>query len=204
MAMNAQGRPRWTLAANTNGPGKIGQVVIWESGQPRTFDYRWGLRPADLTAKPVSLLRSEGRAIANRCLIVANEFFVNSGEGRAKRYRIEVDGPAPFFCFAGLWQPAREDWPAAYAALTVPANPDIAPFKDRHMGVIREEDWIAWLMGRISVAQALRPLPRGSFRVHAPNHPALGDLFAPQVGSGASAPLEGETESGRPLAELAI
>jgi putative SOS response-associated peptidase YedK len=129
------------------------------------------------------VLRSEGSLVANRCLIPASEFFVNSGEGRSKkRCRVEVETGAPFFCFAGLWQPAREDWPAAYAALTVEANPDTALFTDRHMGVVREEEWMAWLMGSISVAHALRPLPPGSFRVHAPNAPAVGDLFAPAGG----------------------
>ena len=185
MARNG-GRPRWTPAANTDGPGKLGKVVIWQDGEARTFEYRWGLRPSDPAAKPISLLRSEGRLVVNRCLIPASDFFVNSGEGRSKkRYRVEVETGAPFFCFAGLWQPARDDWPPAYAALTVEANPDIAPFKDRHISVVREEEWIAWLTGRVSVAHALRPLPRGSFRVHAPNAPAVADLFVPETEAGA-------------------
>ena len=150
----------------TDGPGKVARVMIWEDGEPAQVELRWGLESVEPGGRALSLLRSEGRRIAQRCLIIANDFFLRPGSAPGnKRRRVEVVTPAPFFCFAGMWRGESPSWPASFAGLTVEANPDILPFQDRHMAVVREEDWMGWLSGQTNEETALRPLPLGSFRV---------------------------------------
>lgn len=158
-----------------DGPGKLAKIVIWRDG-PTQFDYRWGLRPFAPSGPSYSLLRAEGRAIERPCLIIANHFFVTP-DGSKKRYRVKLITSESFFCFAGTWQPETPDWPAAFAALTVESSPDIAPLKDRHMAVVRPEDWEAWLLQTRPAEEILRPFPRGSFNVAAPGQRQSGELF---------------------------
>ncbi len=160
-----------------NGPGKIARIVIWRDGAATQIDARWGLRPFEPDGHSYNLLRSEGRAIENPCLIIATEFMI-SGEGPSKkRHRVTFKTDLPFFCFAGVWQPAQADWPAAFAGLTVEANPDIAPYKERHLAVVRQEEWQNWLTGAGSPHEALRPHRAGSFTVDKKASPISADLF---------------------------
>lgn len=150
-------------AAYDDGPGKIGKVMIWENGAPKQKEWRWGFKPFEPGGRPVSLLRWERRPITNPCLIVVNDFGLKV-DGRMK-YRASLKTRQPFFCVAGMWRPAQDGWPESYAALTTAAYPDIAPYKDRHVAVIRDEDWIDWLQLSKPVANMLRPFPTGSFNI---------------------------------------
>ena len=82
-----------------------------------------------------------------------------------------------WFYFAGIWRPASEDWPEAYAILTIEANADIAPYHDRQMAVLTRDQRMAWLDGLIPEDKILRPQPAGTFRVKryagAPAQPML-------------------------------
>jgi putative SOS response-associated peptidase YedK len=165
-----------------DGPGKTGKVMIWSDGCPKQMEWRWGFKPLEPGGGPVSLLRWEGRAITNPCLIIANDFGLRTN-GRIK-YRASLITDQPFFCLAGVWRPATDGWPESYAALTTEAYPDIAPFKDRHVAVIREDEWYDWLQLSRPVEELLRPFPRGSFEVttmrgRPASRPAAvtGDLF---------------------------
>ena len=152
-----------------DGPGKTARVMIWENGQPQQVEMRWGLRPIEPGGRPISLLRAEGRIITNRCLIVANEFYLRPGSAPSnKRRRVELITQTPFFCLAGTWRPETSDWPAAFAGITIEAYPDIAPFQDRHMAVVREDDWMDWLQGSRAAESILRRFPIGSFRISGP------------------------------------
>src|SRR5690606_22901047 len=131
------------VTAETHRPGRMGRVTVWQNDQPRQIEMTWGLEPIEPGGKPISLLRWEGREISNPCLIIANDFGLKI-EGVVK-YRAKLVTEAPCFCIAGIWRPAKGSWPASYAALTTDAYPDLAPYKDRHVAVVREEDWIAWL-----------------------------------------------------------
>lgn len=162
----------------TDGPGKVAPVMIWDEGAPRQVDLRWGLRPIEPGGRSVSLLRAEGRIIAQRCLIVANDFYLRPGSAPAnKRRRVELITQAPFFCFAGTWRPESPEWPASFAGITVEAYPDIAPFQDRHLAVVRQEDWRDWLEGEVAAERILTSWPAGSFLVSGPPARAKGDLF---------------------------
>jgi putative SOS response-associated peptidase YedK len=162
----------------TDGPGKVSKIVIWQNGGATERQCRWGLKPFGPGGHSYSMLRSEGRAITNPCLIIAHEFFVTPDESK-KRYRVSYVTDEPFFCFAGVYQPESADWPAAFAALTVESSPDIAPLKDRHMAVVRPDDWQDWLLQARPVEELLSPHPLGSFTILAPNRRgAATDLFA--------------------------
>lgn len=153
-------------AAYGDGPGKTGRIMIWQGGDARQVEYQWGLRPFESGGRSYTLLRSEGRTISSPCLIIANDFGGNSDSG--KQYRASLITDEPFFCLAGVWQPAMDGWPAAYAALTVEAYPDLAPYKDRHIAVIRPEHWYDWLQQSRPAEEMLLPFPAGSFSVTGP------------------------------------
>lgn len=159
-----------------DGPGKLGRIMVWRNDAPQQIECRWGFRPIEPGGRPVSLLRWEGRVIDSPCLIIANDFGLKV-DG-AYKYRARLITKAPFFCLAGIYRPATRDWPESYAALTTDAYPDIAPFKDRHVAVVREEDWFDWLRLSRPVGELLRPFPPGSFKVVGKGQPkASRDLF---------------------------
>lgn len=157
----------------------MGRVMVWQNEQPTQVDMTWGLEPFEPHGKPISLLRWEGREISNPCLIIANDFGLKI-DGVVK-YRAKLVTEAPFFCIAGIWRPAKGSWPASYAALTTEAYPDLAPYKDRHVAVVREEDWIAWLTQARPVADMLRPYPAGSLEVVGPRERVPLPPAAPSV-----------------------
>jgi putative SOS response-associated peptidase YedK len=97
--------------------------------------------------------------------VPASEFFFPArlGERRAKWRFTLADGNS--FYFAGIWRPSSEDWPDSYAILTTKANPEVAPYNDRQMAVIRREHRMAWLDLTLPEDELLRPLPARSFRV---------------------------------------
>jgi putative SOS response-associated peptidase YedK len=108
------------------------------------------------------VVRGEGRTVSShRCLVPASEFRLRS-KGQAYSF-ILADGD--WFYFAGIWRPAKPDWPEAYAILTVEANPDVALYHDRQMVVLRREQRLDWLDSQVAEDKLLRPLPAGSFRV---------------------------------------
>lgn len=172
----------------TDGPGKITDVAIWKDGRHFPTKLRWGLQPARPDQHVISLLRAEGKAFPRRCLIVANRLYLRKGTlpNGGRRLVEMIDPGGRFFCFAGTWRDATANWPAAFAGITVEAYPDIEPFQDRHMAVVRRSEWKAWLSGEASEAEILRPFPVDSFRVSgpAPRQPparpqpaTVGDLF---------------------------
>jgi putative SOS response-associated peptidase YedK len=68
----------------------------------------WGLRPGPNTDRPFTVIRAEGRTIpTHRCLVPASEFRLQS-RGRTYSFSL-ADGD--WFYFAGIWRPAKPDWP---------------------------------------------------------------------------------------------
>jgi len=159
-----------------DGPGKDATAMVWHDGDAVQTTMRWGLEPFGDFRGPVSLLRSETTEVDRPCLIPANDFGLKI-DGKTK-YRASLITPKPFFCLAGIWRPATRSWPASFAVLTVEAYPDIAPYKERHVSVVRPEDWYPWLMQSKEKSEVLFPFPEGSFTIHgAPMKKASGDLF---------------------------
>jgi putative SOS response-associated peptidase YedK len=162
-----------------DGPGKLHPVQILRDGEVRSVPMKWGLRP--IQARPVSLLQAERWQITNPCLIPMNEFALKP-EDSSLKYAASLITDEPFFCVAGMWRAAERDWPASFAALTVPAYPDLALYKDRHMAVVRPEDWWDWLAQTRPEEELLRPFPRGSFDVSAPKSGRRVSVSVPQSG----------------------
>lgn len=150
-------------AVESHGPGEAGTIMIWESGESRPIRAQWGLRPFEPGGRSYTLLRSEGRTIERPCLIIAHEIIGKTEAGKPYRASLITDAPSMFL--AGIWQPAHGAWADAFAALTVEAYPDIAPYKERHIAVIRQEHLYDWLQRARPVAEMLRPFPAGSFTV---------------------------------------
>lgn len=125
-------------------------------------ELRWGLRPNEPGGRPFTLIRSEERRFpSHRCLVPASEFRFGRGN---RRYRVFL-ADRDWFYLAGIWRPASQDWPEAYAILTVDSNPDVAPYQERQMVVLRRERRMQWLDLSRPEPELLRPLPAGSFRV---------------------------------------
>jgi putative SOS response-associated peptidase YedK len=122
----------------------------------------WGLRPKEPGNLPVMLARAEGRKFpSHRCLVPASEFLISR---HGQRYRFSLaDGD--WFYFAGIWRPASEGWPEAYAILTIEANADVAPYQDRQMAVLRRRQRMDWLDLSRPEHELLQPLRVGAFRI---------------------------------------
>jgi putative SOS response-associated peptidase YedK len=122
----------------------------------------WGLQPRENGGRPFTVIRAEGRSFpTHRCLVPASEFRMRS-RGRAYSFSL-ADGD--WFYFAGIWRPATRDWPAAYAILTIEPNPDVAPYHDRQMAVLKRAQRLDWLDATVAEDELLLPRPAGSFRV---------------------------------------
>lgn len=156
--------------------GRLGAVIRQARDGLEMVNLPWGLRPREPGGRPLTVIRSEGRSFStHRCLLPASEFYLSKNR---RRYRLELLG-GDWFYFAGIWRPASPDWPEAYAILTLAANPDVAPYHDRQMAVIRRPDRRRWLTPDDDCEDLLRPLPARSFAVEAASGPKAGQpLFA--------------------------
>lgn len=127
----------------------------------------FGLPPDQPKRGPVFNFRSEGRDFSktNRCLIPASSFFEFTGTKYPKtKHRFTLNG-ARFMAIAGIWREAKGNHPMAFAMLTTEPGPDIEPYHDRQVVVLRPEDWSAWFFLRKPEAEILRPLQAGSLSV---------------------------------------
>lgn len=159
-----------------DGPGKDAQVRIWQDGEAKAVTMRWGFKPVEHGERPISLLRAERWDVQRPCLVPANEFALKQ-EGKVK-YRAKLRTTQPFFCLAGMWRPETSNWPASFAVLTVEAHPDIEPYKERHVAVVRPEDWYSWLMQTKSKDEILTPLRLHSFEIFGrPREKEMRDLL---------------------------
>lgn len=125
---------------------------------------RWGFPPGRPKASPVFNFRSEGRSFkdSRRCLIPASAFFEFSGTRSPKaKHRFTLVG-VPFLCVAGIWRDGADDQGSDFTMLTTAPGPDVAPYHDRQIVVLRPEDWPAWIYLTKPEKELLQPLPAGS------------------------------------------
>jgi putative SOS response-associated peptidase YedK len=71
---------------------------------------------------------------------------------------------APFLAIAGLWREGKDDEPPAFTMLTTEPSPDVAPYHNRQVVVLRPDEWAAWIYLTKPEAELLQPLPAGSLK----------------------------------------
>jgi len=127
----------------------------------------FGFPPAGPKGGPVFNFRSEGRRFADssRCLIPASAFYEFTGKKYPKAKHRFTLANAPFMAIAGLWREGRGNHPPAFTMLTTEPGPDVSPYHDRQVVVLRPEDWAPWLRLSKPEGELLRPLPQGSLAV---------------------------------------
>lgn len=123
--------------------------------------------PSGPKGGPVFNYRSEGRHFdkTNRCVIPASGFFEFTGKRYPKaKHRFTVND-APFMAIAGIWREGKDGAPPAFTMLTTDPSPDVAPYHDRQIVVLRPTDWAHWIYLTKTEAELLCPLPEGSLTV---------------------------------------
>jgi putative SOS response-associated peptidase YedK len=116
-------------------------------------------RAETLLAKPAF---REG-ALHRRCLVPADGFYEweKKGAERLPHY-FTLSDRRPFF-FAGIWEPARDDTPAAFCIVTTTANALLQPIHDRLPVMLGPKSGPAWLgdqpLDPALLARLCRPLP---------------------------------------------
>jgi putative SOS response-associated peptidase YedK len=127
---------------------------------------RWGFPPSRPGGGPVFNFRAEARRFggSRRCLVPASAFFEFTGDQAPKaKHRFTLAGAA-FLCVAGLWREAADGGPADFTMLTTAPGPDMAPYHDRQVVILRSGDWPAWIHLTRPEADLLGPLAAGSLR----------------------------------------
>jgi putative SOS response-associated peptidase YedK len=125
---------------------------------------RFGFPPASPRGGPVFNFRSERRRFdkSNRCLVPASAFFEFTGKKYPKAKHCFTLTDAPFMAIAGLWREGQENQPPSFTMLTTAPGPDVAPYYNRQVAVLRPADWAAWINLTVPEAELLKPLPGGS------------------------------------------
>lgn len=165
---------------NPVSPPREGMVYLCRDGEIVPETLAFGFEPVGDETRPQLNIRSEDRhfPIEWRCLVPADHFFIPARYRPAER-RGRFTTPGRLFCFAAMWRMPSRYWPASYATLTLDAGPDAAPFGERQMAVLFEEDWGHWLAGAKPEHLLLVPPPAGTFAVDQVGRPApaIADLF---------------------------
>ena len=108
---------------------------------------RFGFSPSSPKGGPIFNFRSEGRRFdkSYRCLIPASAFFEFTGTKYPKAKHRFTLTDAPFMAIAGLCRERDGTEPAAFTMLTTAPGPDVAPYHNRQIVVLRPEDRSAWI-----------------------------------------------------------
>ena len=148
---------------------KVNQVapVMRASGnvvELAAMNWSWRPKPG---AKPVFNFRSEGRRFANskRCLIPASAFFEFTGSTYPKTKHRFTLNDAPFMAIAGIYRDGEPGRPPNFTMLTTAPGPDVAPYHDRQIVVLRPGEWASWLYLDKPEGELLKPLEPGSLTV---------------------------------------
>lgn len=156
----------------------IGDDAAPGSAEMVTRRWSWPTMAQGRPGKPVYNFRSDGRTIAGaqRCLIPVDGFFEFTdppppdpdapkpkGKPLKSKWAFTLAGH-DWFCIAGIWRhdPVVGE---AWAMLTCPPGPDIAPYHDRQVVVLGPDDYARWLDPAVPADELCRPLPAGSLSV---------------------------------------
>lgn len=147
--------------------GDMGTVIRAKGNGIELVQMRFGFPPPRPKASPVFNFKSDGRHFADskRCLIVLSGFFEFTGTKYPKaKHRFSLKG-SPLMAIAGLWREGKDGELPSFTMLTTEPGPDIEPYHDRQVVVLRPEDWAHWLFLTKTEAELLKPLPAGSLDI---------------------------------------
>jgi putative SOS response-associated peptidase YedK len=146
--------------------GDMGTVIRAAGNGVELVQMRFGFPPPRPKAAPVFNFKSDGRHFkdSKRCLVVLSGFFEFTGTKYPKaKHRFSLRG-SPLMAIAGLWSESKEG-ELSFTMLTTTPGPDIEPYHDRQVVVLRPQDWAHWLFLTKSEEELLKPLPKGSLEV---------------------------------------
>lgn len=144
-------------------------VVRWNGSEAELVIRRWSW-PSP-TGKPVFNMRSDGREFPkDRCLVLADGFYeyTNPEDPKQKKKACWLFRPAAGkeFAIAGLLRPSPQVG-EAFTLLTAPPGPEVEPYHNRQIALLRPDQWKAWLDGSAKSLDLLHPTPAGSLDVAA-------------------------------------
>jgi len=146
--------------------GDFGTVIRAAGNGVELVQMRFGFPPPRPKAGPIFNFKSDNRSFkdSKRCLIVLSGFFEFTGTKYPKaKHRFTLTG-SPLMAIAGLWSEDK-DGALSFTMLTTEPGPDIKPYHDRQVCVLKPADWAHWLFLTKPEAELLRPLPAGSLSV---------------------------------------
>jgi putative SOS response-associated peptidase YedK len=125
-------------------PTDTAPVIRATDEGPEFIQLPWGFPPGRPKGPPVINMRGENRRFAKgRCLVPVSWFYEFTGKKYPKtKWRFSKPGEE-WFCIAGLWRPVENG--AAFTMLTVDPGPDVAPYHNRQVVVLKRDDWSDWL-----------------------------------------------------------
>jgi putative SOS response-associated peptidase YedK len=144
------------------------------NGAPELVQRRWSW-PGP-SGKPVFNFRGEGRRFApqERCVVLADGFYEFTtpeqlpGAPKPKRkdrwlftWPPDRNGGHDWFGIAGILR-ADNSGNEAFALLTSPPGPDVAPYHDRQIVLLTPADIGRWLDPAVPAADLVHPLPGGT------------------------------------------
>ncbi|MEI6106319.1 MAG: SOS response-associated peptidase [Opitutae bacterium] len=108
--------------------------------------------------------------LTRRCLVLADGFYEWEKQGAARLpHYFTLQSGKPFF-FAGLWEPASELGPAAFALVTTTPNELLRPIHDRMPVMLGPNSGPAWLgdspLEPSLLTRLCRPLPAALMTRH--------------------------------------
>ena len=142
--------------------GETAPIIVQSDAGPqlRQMTWAWG----SPQGRPVFNFRSDDRSFtaSKRCLIPADGFYeftdAEPGQKRKTKWLFTM-AAEPWFWIAGL---VRAD---AWAMLTTGPGPDIAPYHDRQIVLLRRDQALEWLDLTRPEADLLRPASAGTLAV---------------------------------------
>jgi putative SOS response-associated peptidase YedK len=142
----------------------VGSVMLAAGDEIELVPMSFSFPPGRPGGAPVFNFRSEGRHFGNgtRCIVPASAFFEFTGKKYPKaKHRFALKG-SPITAIAAISRPGQGNQPPSFAMLTTAPGPDVAPYHNRQVVVLRPEDWAAWIHLTKTETELLRPLPEGS------------------------------------------
>lgn len=139
-------------------------------GALELVERRWSWPGA--TGKPVFNFRGEGRRFApdERCAILTDGFYEftapDDPKARRKQRWLFTWPGHDWFGIAGICR-SNATVGEAFALLTCPPGPDVAPYHDRQVVLLSPRDCLAWLDRAGAAGEFVKPLPEGSLSVTA-------------------------------------